>query len=41
MVGIVDPAAEAELETEYRREREHLISERDGKIDKIRAGAQG
>jgi hypothetical protein len=31
-----DPAALATLEEENRREREHLISERDSKLEKIR-----
>jgi len=31
-----DPAAREALEAEYRRERERLASERDGKIEKIR-----
>jgi hypothetical protein len=31
-----DPAARDALEAEYRHERERLLSERDGKIEKIR-----
>jgi hypothetical protein len=34
--GVQDPAAAAEREAEYRREREHLNSERDAKIERIR-----
>jgi len=34
----VDPAAVAELEAEYRRERQRLSDERDRRIEKIRAG---
>jgi hypothetical protein len=33
-----DPEAAAQLEEEYRRDREHLGSERDTKIERIRAG---
>jgi hypothetical protein len=31
-----DPAARAELEEHYRRERDHLISERETKIERVR-----
>ncbi len=34
-----DPAEREVLEQQYRRERERLTSERDRKVDKIRAGA--
>ncbi len=34
-----DPATRDTLETGYRRERERLAAERDGKIEKIRAGS--
>ena len=38
----VEPDAVAELEAEYRRERQRLIEERDRKIEKIRAeGTEG
>jgi hypothetical protein len=33
-----DPGERATLEEQYRREREHLASERDAKIEKIRRG---
>jgi hypothetical protein len=33
-----DPEARASFEAQYRRERERFISEREGKIDKIRNG---
>ncbi len=33
-----DPQAREELENEYRRDRERLISERDAKIERIREG---
>ena len=36
--GTVDPAARAELDEQYRRDRERLSSERDAKIEKIRRG---
>jgi len=35
---IFDPAARAEHEEAYRRDRERLTSERDSKIEKIRQG---
>lgn len=35
---LMDPAARDVLEQEYRRDRERLTSERDGKIEKIRRG---
>ena len=31
-----DPEAAAQLEEEYRRDRERIASDRDGKIDKVR-----
>jgi hypothetical protein len=34
--GATDPDALATLEQQYRRDREHLISERDAKIEKLR-----
>ncbi len=34
----LDPAAREELETQYRRDREHLVSERDAKIERVREG---
>jgi hypothetical protein len=33
-----DPEAEAQLEEEYRRDRERMGSERDTKIERVRAG---
>jgi hypothetical protein len=33
-----DPEAYEQLEEEYRRDRERLASEREGKIEKVRAG---
>ena len=33
-----DPAARDALDQEYRRDRERLVSDRDAKIEKIRAG---
>ena len=38
MMRTFEPEARAELEASYRRDRERLISERDGKIARIRAG---
>src|SRR5262245_26192790 len=35
----MDPEARAALETQYRRDRERLSSERDAKIEKIRSGS--
>ena len=35
----VEPAAREELEAGYRRERERLATERDAKIERIRAGS--
>jgi hypothetical protein len=35
---IADPAARAERELEYRRDRERLASERDAKIERVRSG---
>jgi hypothetical protein len=37
----VDPDATAELEAEYRRQRQRLVEERDWKIEKIRAEETG
>ena len=36
-----DPASREAMDQEYRRDRERLTSERDAKIEKIRAQAQG
>jgi hypothetical protein len=36
--AVFDPAARELLEQEYRRDRERLTSERDGKIERIRRG---
>ncbi len=41
MMRTVDPAACIELEATYRRDRERLVSERDAKIARIRAGKLG
>ena len=38
MRAAFDPAVRETLETEYRRDRERLVSERDHKIEKIRRG---
>jgi hypothetical protein len=38
MMRTFDPAARAELETAYRRDRDRFVSERDEKIARIRAG---
>ena len=38
MRAAFDPAVRETLETEYRRDRERLVSERDRKIEKIRRG---
>jgi hypothetical protein len=38
MRALVDPAVREALDQEYRRDRERLVSERDGKIEKIRRG---
>jgi hypothetical protein len=38
MRALFDPAARETLDQEYRRDRERLVSERDGKIEKIRRG---
>jgi hypothetical protein len=35
---MVDPGERATREEEYRRDREHLSSERDAKIEKVRRG---
>ena len=37
----VDPDERAKLEDDYRRGREKIAAERDGKIEKIRAAARG
>jgi hypothetical protein len=37
MAGPIDPGARYEMEMNYRRERQRLAEERDGKIDKIRS----
>jgi hypothetical protein len=34
----LEPAAREEIETAYRRDREHLAADRDAKIERIRAG---
>ena len=34
--GVMDPQSRADLEEEYRRDRERIISERDRKIEQIR-----
>ncbi len=34
-----DPAAREELETQYRRDREQLVSDRDTKIERVRQAA--
>ena len=39
MMRTVDPAARIELERTYRRDRERVVSEREEKIARIRAGA--
>jgi uncharacterized protein YhaN len=36
---VLDPAEREEVERQFRREKEHLASERDAKIEKIRQGA--
>jgi len=36
---VFDPAEREEVERQFRREKEHLASERDAKIEKIRQGA--
>jgi hypothetical protein len=36
--GAQDPEAVAQLEQDYHRDRERLASERDNKIEKVRAG---
>jgi hypothetical protein len=38
---LVDHAERAAREEEYRRDRERLASERDGKIERVRSGAGG
>jgi hypothetical protein len=40
MRGMADPAARAELEANYRREREHIASERDAKLARLRGERQ-
>jgi hypothetical protein len=37
MRASVDPEARATLDQNYRREREHLTTERDGKVEKARS----
>lgn len=36
--GVLDPEAREALEQEYRRDREHIISDRDRKIEDARRG---
>lgn len=38
MRGVLDPEAREALEQEYRRDREHIISDRDRKIEDARRG---
>lgn len=38
MAASIDPAERETLQQRYRREHEHLTSERDAKIEKIRSG---
>jgi hypothetical protein len=38
LMRTIDPEARAVLEQEYRRDREHLVSERESKIERIRGG---
>lgn len=38
LARLLDPAERAAVETEYRRNRERLASERDARIEKIRRG---
>lgn len=40
MAGVFDPAERAQLEDGHRRERERLLSDRDGAIARIRAGTE-
>jgi hypothetical protein len=40
LVKTFDPEALAALEEEYRRDRERITSERDGKVEKVRGGGQ-
>jgi hypothetical protein len=37
--SVFEPAEREEISRQFRREREHLTSERDAKIEKIRRGA--
>lgn len=39
--GVADPAALAEHDEQYRRDRERLIADREAKIEKIRRGEGG
>jgi hypothetical protein len=39
--AMADPAARAEAEDDYRRERERLNAERETKIDRVRRGEEG
>jgi hypothetical protein len=36
---VFDPAEREEIDRQFRREKEHLVFERDAKIEKIRRGA--
>jgi len=38
MRGVLEPEAREALDLEYRRDREHIVSERDRKIEDIRRG---
>jgi hypothetical protein len=38
MRGVLEPEAREALEQEYRRDRERIISDRDGKIEEARRG---
>lgn len=38
MRGVLDPEAREALEQEYRRDREHIVSDRDRKIEDARRG---
>src|ERR1700730_17089412 len=40
MRGILEPEAREALEREYRRDREHIISDRDRKIEDARRGSK-
>jgi hypothetical protein len=41
VAGILDEAARARLDEEYRRDRSRLQSERDARVEKIRRGEAG